>query len=78
MAAELQAIRPLAASRTPNFKQLTVTVTSYLTINICHNIYSVPPRLMRQDVRVRVYEQRIEMRYADALIMETVQFFVYG
>ena len=69
LATELAAMRPLAASRAPEFIETTVPVSSYSTINVRSNIYSVPPRLQRHDVRVRIYEQRIEVRFAGQLVL---------
>ena len=33
-----------------------------------HNLYSVPPRLMHQVVRVRLYEDTLEVYYHHTLI----------
>ena len=69
LAIELAAMRPLVASRAPEFSEVVVPVSTYSTINVRSNIYSVPPRLRHHDVKVRVYEQRIEVRFADVLIL---------
>jgi hypothetical protein len=37
-----------------------VRVSRNSTINVMHNIYSVPPRLMHKMVRVRIYEDTLE------------------
>jgi hypothetical protein len=39
-------------------------VSSHATINVKENLYSVPPRLKNQRVKVRVFESRIEVLYA--------------
>lgn len=66
---ELAAMRPLAASRAPEFTEVMVPVSTYSTINVRSNIYSVPPRLRHHDVKVRIYEQHIEVRYADTCVL---------
>ena len=69
LAIELAAMRPLVASRAPEFSEVVVPVSTYSTINVRSNIYSVPPRLRHHDVKVRIYEQRIEVRFANQLIL---------
>ena len=62
---ELRQMRPLQARFLPEYKELTAPVKSGSTINIMRNIYSVPSRLMREKVKVRVYENRLEVYYKD-------------
>lgn len=62
---ELSMMRPLKARRMPEFKEETVGVTRNSTICIKENIYSVPPRLIHHNVKVRIYEDRLEVFYAD-------------
>jgi hypothetical protein len=69
LAIEVDTMRSLVAVRAPEFAEYTVPVSSYSTINVRSNIYSVPPRLRHHDVKVRVYEQRIEVRYAGQLVL---------
>src|SRR5260370_13444324 len=38
-------------------------VTSWSTIRVCHNTYSVPSRLRGERVRVRLYGDRLEIYY---------------
>ena len=38
------------------------------TINVMHNLYSVPPRLRHNVVRVRLYEDMLEVYYHHTLI----------
>jgi hypothetical protein len=68
LARELQFMRPLMAVRMPEYREVLVSVTSYSTINVKNNIYSVPPRLQGHEVKVRIYEKRIEVRFADNLV----------
>jgi len=60
---ELDAMRPLVASRLPEYTTEAVRVTTWSTINVRHNVYSVPSRLIGEEVRVRLYEGRLEVFY---------------
>lgn len=61
---ELSAMRPLRVSRLPEYKEVDVLVSRWSTIRIEHNAYSVPSRLIGERVRVRVYDDRLEVYYA--------------
>ena len=52
---------PLPASRLPEFVEVDVRVTSWSTIRVQHNAYSVPSRLAGERVRVRIFEERLEV-----------------
>jgi transposase InsO family protein len=65
---ELAAMKPLTVARLPAFKELAVWVSQNSTINVLGNLYSVPPRLMRQKLRVRIYENHLQVFYANTLI----------
>ena len=67
---ELAVMRPLSVARLPEFKELEVWVSRNSTINVLSNIYSVPPRLMRHKVRVRIYEDRLVVFYANVVVQE--------
>jgi hypothetical protein len=58
---ELAVMKPVRLSRLPEYREVPVRVSCNSTINVLHNIYSVPPRLMHQVVRVRLYEKRLEV-----------------
>ena len=60
---ELQAMRPLQVDRLPEYVEVTVPVTSWSTIRVKRNAYSVPSRLINERVKVRVYEDRLDVRY---------------
>jgi hypothetical protein len=68
-AQELASMRLLTASRAPEFAEYAAKVSTYATINIRQNVYSVPPRLTNHKVKVRVYEQRIDVLFAGQLVM---------
>jgi hypothetical protein len=67
VAKELACMRPLVASRLAEFRELDVLVTSWSTIRVKHNAYSVPSRLIGERVRVRIFEERLEVWYASSL-----------
>ncbi|MBW2524548.1 MAG: IS21 family transposase [Deltaproteobacteria bacterium] len=70
LAEELAAMAPLQVARLAEFRELDVRVTSYSTIRVAHNTYSVPSRLRDEWVRVRLYERRLEIRYGGELQLE--------
>lgn len=66
VAEELAVMRPLPASRLPEFVEHDVRVTAWSTIRIKHNAYSVPSRLAREVVRVRIFDERLEVFFGGA------------
>lgn len=67
---ELEYMEPLRVERLAEFTEERVRVTSWSTIRVKHNTYSVPSRLIRQGVKVRVYEDRLEVYYGAQLQLE--------
>jgi hypothetical protein len=66
---DLAAMLPLECERMPEFVEYTnVPVSSHATINVKHNLYSVPPRLKNHKVKVRVYDASVEVEYAGETI----------
>jgi hypothetical protein len=61
---ECPAMRPLVVRRLPEFSEVDVRVTQGATIRVKSNVYSVPSRLRGETVRVRVYDDRLEVYYA--------------
>jgi Mu transposase-like protein len=61
---ELAAMKPLSVQRLVEYSELEVVVTAWSTIRVQHNAYSVPSRLVGQRVRVRVYEDKLEVLHA--------------
>lgn len=61
---ELAVMRPLSVSRLPAYRELRVRVSQGATIRVQRNTYSVPARLRGEEVRVRVYDDRVEAYYA--------------
>lgn len=62
---ELAAMKPLRVNRLPEYTVEQLPVTSRSTIRIKHNTYSVPSRLIYEKVKVRIYEDRLEVFYGD-------------
>jgi hypothetical protein len=63
---ELNAMTPLAVSRLPEYTTEDVRVSRESTIRVKHNTYSVPSRLIETKVKVRIYEDRLEVWYGGA------------
>ena len=66
VATELAAMQPLQVERLPEYIEESVGVTSWSTIRVRRNTYSVPSRLIGHEVRVRIYDDRIEVRYGNS------------
>jgi hypothetical protein len=63
-AEELAAMTSLAAERLPEFRELPrVPVSIHGTIQVQRNTYSVPSRLTRERVTVRIFEMSVEVYY---------------
>ncbi len=58
---DLAAMRELVVSRLPEYVEEEVRVSTWSTIRVKQNSYSVPARLIGEVVRVRVYEDRLEV-----------------
>ena len=67
VAQELKAMRPLMASRLPEYTQEQIRVSSQSTVRIKHNTYSVPSRLIGEKVTVHIYDDRIQIFYGGTL-----------
>ncbi|MBI3782935.1 MAG: IS21 family transposase [Deltaproteobacteria bacterium] len=67
LAEELSVMRVLMVSRLPEYREESVVVTSWSTIRVKRNAYSVPSRLIGETVRARVYEQRVEVYHGSVL-----------
>lgn len=67
VAEDLAAMRELAVARLPEFVEEELRVSDWSTVRVRHCAYSVPSRLIGEWVRVRVFEDRIEVFFADEL-----------
>ncbi|MBM4355171.1 MAG: IS21 family transposase [Deltaproteobacteria bacterium] len=65
--AELKTMRPLSASLVTEYRELSVPVLSGSTINVKRNLYSVPSRLIGEEVDVRLYDSRVEVYFMGEL-----------
>lgn len=68
---ELAVMRPLEAGRLAEYRELSVSVTSWSTIRVLHNAYSVPSRLIGERVTVRVHDYRIEVFFGGERQLQT-------
>ena len=60
---ELEVMKPLRVQRLPEFSEIDVRVGEG-TVRVKGNTYSVPARLKGELVRVRIYDDRLEIYYA--------------
>jgi hypothetical protein len=60
---ELAVMRVLDVHRLPKYREEEVRVKQGSTIRVKNNTYSVPSRLKGEKVRVRVYDDRLEVYY---------------
>jgi transposase InsO family protein len=70
LAEEIAVMPSVHVARLPEFKEHDVVVTSWSTIRVAHNAYSVPSRMIGQTLRVRIYERRIEVYIAQTMHLE--------
>jgi len=68
---ELAVMRVLDVHRLPEFREEEVRVKKGSTIRIRNNTYSVPSRLRGERVRVRVYDDRLDVYYGGIRQMTT-------
>jgi len=66
---ELSVMRALPANRFPEYVAVSAPVTSWGTVRIKNNIYSVPSRLSREEIRAHVYDDRVEIFHGGVLQM---------
>ena len=67
---ELARMHELPLTRLDDFRQERVRVTSFSTIRVAGNIYSVASRLIGERVDVRLYPERLEVFYAGERVAE--------
>ena len=68
---ELAVMRPVTMARLPEFIEVDTRVSSWSTLSIKKNVYSVPSRLIGEKLRVRVYEGRIDVYYGGKMQLTT-------
>lgn len=62
---ELDVMRPVVVKRLPDYTWEEAVVTTWSTIRVLHNAYSVPSRLIGERVRVRVHDDRLEVYHGE-------------
>ena len=67
VAEDLAAMRELDVSKLPEHVEEDVQVSEWSTVRVKHCAYSVPSRLIGEWVRVRIFEDRLEVKFADEL-----------
>jgi hypothetical protein len=67
VAEELKHMRPLKATLVPEYREQAALVGYGSTINVQRNVYSVWSRLIGEEVRVRLFEERIEVYFRGTL-----------
>ena len=68
---ELAVMKELRVDRLPEYRELDyIVVTSWSTIRVLKNTYSVPSRLIGEQVTVRVWDDRLEVFYRGQFQME--------
>ena len=60
---ELGVLKSLRVDRMPEYKEIEVQVSGWSTIRVSKNVYSIQSRLIGEKVRVRVYDDRLEVRH---------------
>lgn len=70
VAAELAVMRPLRVEAFQEFNEFQTRITTESTLVVKRNTYSVPPRLIGEPVRVRLFEMRLEVWHSGQRILE--------
>ena len=69
LAEEFQVMRPLPPTRLSEYDELSCRVSQYSTIRVKKVTYSVPARLIGQEVRVQVYEGQLKVFHGRELLL---------
>ena len=67
VAEDLAAMRELDVAKLPEYLEEDVRVSEWSTVRVKHCAYSVPSRLIGEWVRVRIFEDKLEVRFADEI-----------
>ena len=68
---ELECLRQLPAVRLEEYRAQRVRVSRFSTVRIGDNNYSVPSRLIGEQVETRLYPERVEVWLASERVLET-------
>ena len=61
-------MRPLPARRLPVYRAQRRTVTRGSVVRVASKVYSVPARLIGEQLTVRLYAERVELHHAGQLV----------
>lgn len=67
LAQEMAVMRPLNVELLNEYEETVARVTSWSTVNIHSKTYSVPSRMIGEKIKVRLYEDHIELWFAQAM-----------
>jgi len=67
VAEDLAAMHELDVAKLPEYVEEDACVSEWSTVRVKHCAYSVPSRLKGKWVRVRIFEDKIEVRFAEVL-----------
>ncbi len=67
---ELRVMKPLPSTRTQDYREYKVPVSSWSTIQVARNSYSVPARLIRYEVTARLHADLVEVFFAGERVAE--------
>jgi hypothetical protein len=70
VAEELAAMRELNVAKLPEYVEEEHLVSEWSTVRVKHCAYSVPSRLKGERLKVRLFEERIEIRFRGQLQLE--------
>jgi hypothetical protein len=75
VAEDMEAMRELNVAKLPEFVEEEFRVSDWSTVRVKHCAYSVPSRLIGERVCVRIFEDRIVVRYAgkDELVCDRLR-----
>lgn len=76
--AEREALRPLPASRLGLCREVRVPVSRFSTIQVLHNTYSVPSRLIGTMLLIRVHSETLEVYRATAYLLTMPRLLGHG
>lgn len=68
LAEEYKVLRRLPTHKLPACKQLEMKVSAGSTIRVSHNVYSVDSRLIGEPVKARLYQEHLEVWYAQRCV----------
>ena len=68
---ELSVMRTLNIKRLPEYTEHIVRVTSWSTARVDRRVYSVPSRLIGENVKVRIYDDIVEFYYKNTFQLST-------